>query len=99
MMAGADEPATLSGLCQPMAIAMVRGGTSVHGNGFLATFARLVARGASMCVGDSGLGLLSIVAASGSNAPSRASARTSLWADHARYRSGRTAHVAVGVFG
>lgn len=24
MMAGADEPATLSGLCQPMAIAMVR---------------------------------------------------------------------------
>ena len=23
MMAGADEPATLSGLCQPMAIAMV----------------------------------------------------------------------------
>ena len=34
MMAGADEPATLSGLCQPMAIAMVRGGTSVHGNGW-----------------------------------------------------------------
>lgn len=26
MMAGADEPATLSGFCQPMAIAMVKGG-------------------------------------------------------------------------
>lgn len=28
IMAGADEPATLSGLCQPMAIAMVVGWTS-----------------------------------------------------------------------
>jgi hypothetical protein len=33
MIAGADEPATLSGLCQPMAIAMVSElKPSVHGN-------------------------------------------------------------------
>ena len=30
MMAGAEEPATLSGLCQPMAIAMVTGGRVVN---------------------------------------------------------------------
>lgn len=34
MMAGADEPATLSGFCQPMAIAMVsRLSPSVQGEG------------------------------------------------------------------
>lgn len=35
MMAGADEPATLSGFCQPMAIAMVDvGGPSIQVRGF-----------------------------------------------------------------
>lgn len=35
MIAGADEPATLSGLCQPMAIAMVsKLGLSIHGKGW-----------------------------------------------------------------
>lgn len=34
MMAGADEPATLSGFCQPMAIAMVTEvRTSIQGDG------------------------------------------------------------------
>jgi hypothetical protein len=34
MMAGADEPATLSGFCQPMAIAMVSFvGPSIQGDG------------------------------------------------------------------
>lgn len=30
MMAGAEEPATLSGFCQPMAMAMVTGGRDVN---------------------------------------------------------------------
>lgn len=90
MMAGADEPATLSGLCQPMAIAMVAGvGTSVQGRG---NASHGPSRSKSGLVGDRRRAWFSAQSQSpGIEGPSGAGEgrRGSLYASHARGRATR----------